>query len=150
MRPPRAHWFNHRVESGQLVFRQVCEIVHVDAKVRCLEDLEDHGILINIVGDFAVLFVGAIATGTPAMGAQSLHSAVTAPRITRAVPVRGSYLARVPRSSLLARVHREFVHHIVEGEVHGQEERQHDRREDRQQREENGEVEENETHNMSA
>ena len=64
-------------------------------------------------------------------------------------PVRGSYSARVPRSSL-AEVHREFVHHIVEDEVDGQEERQDDRREDRQQREESGEVEENQTHNMSA
>ena len=54
-----SHWFNLRVEGGKLVFRQVCEIVHVDAKVRCLEDPEEHGILINIDGDFAVLFVGA-------------------------------------------------------------------------------------------
>ena len=53
--------------------------------------------------------------------------------------VRGSNSARVPRSSL-AEVHREFV----------QEERQDDGREDRQQREESGEVEENQTHNMSA
>ena len=37
--------------------------------------------------------------------------------------MRGSYSARVPRSSL-AEVHREFVHHIVEDEVDGQEERQ--------------------------
>ena len=51
---------------------------------------------------------------------------------------------------LLAEVHREFVHHIVEDEVDGQEERQDDRREDSQQRKENGEVEENQTHNMSA
>ena len=63
--------------------------------------------------------------------------------------MRGSYSARVPRSSL-AEVHSEFVHHIVEYEVDGQEERQDDRREDRQQREENGEVEDNQTHNMSA
>ena len=63
--------------------------------------------------------------------------------------VRGSFSARVPRSSS-ARVHREFVHHIVEDEVGGQEERQDDKREDRQQREESGEVEENQTHNMSA
>ena len=62
--------------------------------------------------------------------------------------VRGSYSARVPRSSL-AEVDREFVHHIVEDEVDGQEERQDDRREDGQQREERGEVEENQTHNMS-
>ena len=45
--------------------------------------------------------------------------------------VRGPYSARVPRSSF-ARVHREFVHHIVKDEVDGQEERQDDRREDRQ------------------
>ena len=63
--------------------------------------------------------------------------------------VRGSYSARVPRSSL-AEVHRELVHHIVEDEVDGQKERQDDRREDRQQREESGELEENQTHNMSA
>ena len=63
--------------------------------------------------------------------------------------MRGSYSARVPRSSL-AEVHRELVHHIVEDEVDGQEERQDDRREDKQQREESGEVEENQTHNMSA
>ena len=49
--------------------------------------------------------------------------------------------------SSLARVHREFVHHIVEDEVDGKEERQDDRREDEQQRRE---VEENQTHNMSA
>ena len=48
--------------------------------------------------------------------------------------VRGSYSARVPRSSL-ARVHREFVHHIVEDEVGYQEGRQDDKREDGQQRE---------------
>ena len=35
--------------------------------------------------------------------------------------VRGSYSARVPRSSL-AEVHREFVHHILEDEVDGQKE----------------------------
>ena len=53
--------------------------------------------------------------------------------------VRGSYSA-VPRSSF-AEVHREFVHHIGEDEVDGQEERQDDRREDREQREESGEAE---------
>ena len=63
--------------------------------------------------------------------------------------MRGSYSARVPRSPL-AEVRREFVHHIVEDEVDGLEERQDDWREDRQQREESGEVEENQTHNMSA
>ena len=63
--------------------------------------------------------------------------------------MRGSYSARVPRSSL-AEVHREFVHHIVEDEVDGQKERQDDRREDGQQGEECGEVEENQTHYMSA
>ena len=55
--------------------------------------------------------------------------------------MRGSYSARVPRSSL-AEVHREFVHHVVEDAVDGQEERQHDGREDGQQGEESGEVEE--------
>ena len=63
--------------------------------------------------------------------------------------VRGSYSARVPRSSL-AEMHREFVHHIVENEVDRKEERQDDKREGGQQREESGEVEENQTHNMSA
>ena len=83
MIPPRAHWFNLRVDGDKLVFRQVCEIVHVDAKVRCLEDSEEHGILIIIVGDFAVLFVGAgNATGTPPWERRSLHSAATASRIT--------------------------------------------------------------------
>ena len=63
--------------------------------------------------------------------------------------MRGSHSTRVPRSSF-ADVDREFVHHIVEDKVDGQEERQDDKREDRQQREESGEVEENQTHNMSA
>ena len=63
--------------------------------------------------------------------------------------VRGSYSARVPRSSF-GRVRREFIHHMMEDEVDGQEERLDDRREDRQQREESGEVEENQTHNMNA
>ena len=63
--------------------------------------------------------------------------------------VRGSYSAEVPKSSL-SEVHREFVHHIVEDEVDGQEETQDDTREDRQEREESGEVEENQTHNMTA
>ena len=64
--------------------------------------------------------------------------------------MRGSYSARVPRSSL-ARVHRECVHYIVEEEeVDGQAEKQDDRREDRQEEEERGEVAENQTHNMSA
>ena len=63
--------------------------------------------------------------------------------------MRGSYSARVPRSSF-AEVHKEFVHHIVEDEVNGQKERQDERREDGQQREESGVVEENQTHNMSA
>ena len=38
-----------------------------------------------------------------------------------------------PTAFLLASVHREFVHHIAEDEVDGQEERQDDRKEDRQQ-----------------
>ena len=65
------------------------------------------------------------------------------------VDVRGSYSAKMPRSSL-TEMPNEFVHHIVEEEVDGQEEKQDDRTEDRQQREESGDVEENQTHNMSA
>ena len=61
--------------------------------------------------------------------------------------MRGSYSARVPRSSL-TRVHREFVHHIVEDEVDGQEEGQDDKREDGQQREESGVVEESQNKRM--
>ena len=56
---------------------------------------------------------------------------------------------RVPRSSL-ARVHRVFVHHIVEDEVDGQEEGQDDKREDGEQREESGVVEESQNKHMSA
>ena len=63
--------------------------------------------------------------------------------------MRGVLSPKVPNSSF-AEAHREFVQHIVEDEVDGQEERQDDRREDTQQREESGEVEENQTHNMSA
>ena len=62
--------------------------------------------------------------------------------------MRGSYSARVPRSSL-ARVRMVLVHHIVEEESEGQEERQDDRREDTQQEEERRDVAENQTHNMS-
>ena len=61
--------------------------------------------------------------------------------------VRGSYSARVPRSSL-ARVHREFVHHILEDEVDGQEEKQDDKREDGEQREESEFVEESQNKHM--
>ena len=63
--------------------------------------------------------------------------------------VRGSYSARVPKSSL-AEVHREFVHHIVEDEVDGQEEGQDDKREDGEQIEESGVVEESQNKHMSA
>ena len=63
--------------------------------------------------------------------------------------VRGSYSARVPRSSL-ARVHREFVHHILEDEVDGQEEGQDDKREDSEQGEESGIVEKSRNKHMSA
>ena len=52
----------------------------------------------------------------------------TCPILKASQDVRRSYSARVPRSSL-ARVHREFVHHIVEDEVDGQEEGQDDKRE---------------------
>ena len=71
---------------------------------------------------------------------------------TAADRVRGSYSARVPRSSS-ARVHRVFVLHIVEEEeeeeAEDQEDAQDDKKEDRQQEEE-GRVAENKTHNMSA
>ena len=65
------------------------------------------------------------------------------------VGVRGSYSARVPRSSL-AEVHREFAHHIVEEEVDGQEEKQDDWREDRQHEEESGKVAENQPPSVAA
>ena len=61
--------------------------------------------------------------------------------------VRGSCSARVPRSSL-TRVHRAFVHHILEDEVDGQEEGQDDKREDGVQREESGVVEESQNKHM--
>ena len=57
--------------------------------------------------------------------------------------MRGSYSARVPRSSL-AEVRREFVHHIVEDEVDGEKEGQGDKREDGEEGEENGVVDERE------
>ena len=47
-------------------------------------------------------------------------------------------------------MHREFVHHIVEDEVGGQEEGQEDKREDGQRREESGVVEESQNKHMSA
>ena len=53
----------------------------------------------------------------------------------------------MPRFSL-ARVRREFVHHIVEDEVDGQEERQDGKREDGEQREEIGVVEESQNKHM--
>ena len=52
------------------------------------------------------------------------------------------------RRSSLAEVHREFVHHIVEDEVDGQEEGQDDKREDGEQREESGVVEESQNKHM--
>ena len=58
--------------------------------------------------------------------------------------MRGSYSARV------AKVHREFVHHIVEDDVDGQEEGQDDKRANGEQREENGVVEESQNRHMSA
>ena len=65
--------------------------------------------------------------------------------------MRGSYSARVPRSSL-AEVHKKFVHHILDDEVDGQKEGQGDKREDGEQREESGVVEERairRTHQMT-
>ena len=63
--------------------------------------------------------------------------------------MRGSYSARVPRSSSKS-VHREFVHHIVEDEVDGQEEGQDDKREDGQRIKESGVVEESQNKHVSA
>ena len=68
---------------------------------------------------------------------------------TRVQGVRGSSSARVATCSL-PEVHGEFVHHIVDEEVDGQEERHDDKREGRHQEEESGEVKKNQTHNMSA
>ena len=45
-------------------------------------------------------------------------------------------------------MHTEFVHHIVEDEVDGQEEGQDDKREDGEQREESGVVEESQNKHM--
>ena len=45
-------------------------------------------------------------------------------------------------------MHTEFVHHIVEDEVDGQEEGQDDKREDGEQREESGVVEESHNKHM--
>ena len=47
-------------------------------------------------------------------------------------------------------MHREFVHHIVEDDVDGQEEGQDDKRANGEQREENGVVEESQNRHMSA
>ena len=61
----------------------------------------------------------------------------------------GSYSARAPRCSI-AGVHREFVHHIVEDEVDGQEEGQDDKREEMVSREESGVVEKSQNKHISA
>ena len=61
--------------------------------------------------------------------------------------MRGSYSARVPKSSISG-VHKDFVHHIVEDEAEDYVNEQDDRRESGQQEEEG--VAENQTHNMSA
>ena len=58
--------------------------------------------------------------------------------------MRGSYSARVPRSSL-AEVHRKFVHHNLEDEFDGHKEGQGDQREDGEEGEESGVVEERTT-----
>ena len=62
---------------------------------------------------------------------------------------RGSYSARVPRSSL-ARVYMVFVLHIVEEEDESQEDEQDDRTEDRQQEVEGRVAESQNNHIMSA
>ena len=51
-------------------------------------------------------------------------------------------------AKVLAGVHREFVHHILEDEADGQEERQNDKREDGEQRKENGVAEESQNKHM--
>ena len=51
--------------------------------------------------------------------------------------MRGSYSGRVPRSSL-EKVHREFVHRILDDEVDGQKEGQGEKREDGEEGEERG------------
>ena len=63
--------------------------------------------------------------------------------------MRGSYSARVPRSSL-AEVHGEFVHHILEDEGGEQENEKEDEREDGKQRVERRVVGNQNNHIMSA
>ena len=63
--------------------------------------------------------------------------------------VRGSFSARVPRSSL-ARVHRVFVLHIVEEDADDQENERDDRRESGQQEVEERVAESQNNHIMSA
>ena len=63
--------------------------------------------------------------------------------------MRGSYSARVPRSSL-ARVRRVLVSHIMEEEGEDQEDEKDDRREDRQQEVEGGIAESQNNHIVSA
>ena len=75
-----------------------------------------------------------------------LHSRWMHPKYTWARSVRGSYSARVPRSSF-ARVRRVLVFHIMEEEAEDQENEQDDRREDGQQRVE-GRVDENQNNHI--
>ena len=63
--------------------------------------------------------------------------------------MRGSYSARVPKSSL-ARVRRVLVSHIMEEEAEGQENEVDDRREEGQQRVERRIAESQNNHIMSA
>ena len=65
------------------------------------------------------------------------------------VSVRGSHSVWVPRSSS-ARVHREFVHNIVEDEVDWQVNEKDDRREDGQQEVEKRIAESQNNHIMNA
>ena len=51
---------------------------------------------------------------------------------------------------LISWSHREFVHHILEEEIDGQEKGQDDKREDSEQSEESGVVEESQNKHMSA
>ena len=63
--------------------------------------------------------------------------------------MRGSYSATVPRSSL-TRVHRVFVHHIVEEEAEDPKNEPDDRREDGQQEVKGRIAESQDNHIMSA
>ena len=80
---------------------------------------------------------------------EAKHAAAAAVKVHHMTNVRGSYSARVPRSSL-ARVRRVLVSHIVEEEAEDQEDEQDDRREEGQQEVEGRIAESQNNHIMSA